>query len=623
MFNFFVYYYCRPTYVSEFPFYFSSNYSPTNSFPELFEFPHFSFFPCTMPSPTIVDKDITGTFISQCDPPSFPDVGDHPISKFVKGTVDVREHITIKSPKVEALIFVSNKKLFSLFFPKLTFDPVCDPQEDTPIITGALGSLCSKAIPVSIDAEKAFADSYVLVPYTTNLLPHFSMGAVIPDTVFSPNEDVPPPFSKPSLDYEEYCIIRFPSILPKVIGEPILEGPLRDEHVLASMMNYHSTAHAWIDVHKLLLLHEAEVLSSSSLATLDPELIPSSTPTVLIHNDPTITINLLLDNDDPSSLHSQTKELICSKISSNVSKYKEDHPDASFVTDSPTPSPVPITPIPVTPNDFSPSVPTPTTTESFRLQGITLAKKYERPIFTFQALLCSIDNDNHVVLPTFRPQFLQCFVQSSVQEASRYALMAMQQHDSERSSNSRDYLLRQLTPLHWNQTTVTLFLQALFHTAPFEENKNILKSKISFLTFLPHPPEANSPDLQKYLLDNHVEQMQILVGESNENKQKMNLNTFHGGMRKTISHVLSGIANLESRLSFVVDYSASPHKPLLVEWLLQLANLFSSVEFKDFWDKYIPSHPWLAHAMGNQVYCIPHIYIYIYKCVSFYAYTCI
>jgi len=557
-----------------------------------------------MPSPTIVDKDITGTFISQCDPTSFPDLEDHPISKFVKGTVDVREHIAIKSPKVEALIFISNKKLYSLFFPKLTFDPVCDPLEDTPIITGALGSLCSKAIPVSIDAENAFADSYVLVPYTTNLLPHFSVGSVLPDTLFNTDSDTTPVFTKPSTDYDEYCIIRLPSVLPKVIGEPILDGPLRDEHVLSSMMNYHATAHAWIDVHKLLLLGEAKVLQSGSLSTLAPELVPALAPTIRIHHSSTITINLLLDNDDPSSLHCQTKDLIHSKISSYVSKYKEDHPDATFITTSPVHVPEPIAPVPITP----PTQPLPTphqvSSESFRIQGITLPKKYERPIYTFQALLCALDDDNRMVLPTFRPQFLQCFTQSSAQEASRYALMAMQQHDSERSANSRDYLLRQLTPLHWNQTTVTLFLQALFHTAPFEENKNILKSKISFLTFLPHPPESQSPDLQKYLLDNHVEQMQILVGESNENKQKLNLQTFHGGMRKTISHILSGIANLESRLSFVVDYSTSQYKPLLVDWLLQLANLFSSVEFKDFWDKYIPSHPWLAHAMGNQAYVL-------------------
>lgn len=557
-----------------------------------------------MPTPSLIDEDFSGTFISQADPPSFSDLEDHPIHKFVNGTISVREHILLKSQKVEAIVFVSNRKLFSLYLPKLTFDSVCDPEETTPIITGALGSMCSKAVPVAIDAEDAFADSFVLVPFTPELLPHFLVGSAIPEDLFLHEDRPDAPLQKPSEDYSEFCIIRLPMVLPKVSGEPILEGALLDEHVQSSMMNYNPTAHAWVEVHKLLLASEASVLTPTKVASLATDLVPTSTASIRMRAVPTITPNILLDSSDPTSLHAQTHDLIRSKIASNIHHYKQDHPGVTLVATPTIPTLLP-TAAPVTPPQALPTpTPAPSTTESFVFQGVSLAKKYERPLRTFQALLCSMDDTNKVTLPTFRPTFLQCFQQSSAQEASRFALMAMQQHDAERSANSRDYLLRQITPLHWNQTTVTLFLQALFHTAPFEENKLILKSKISFLTFLPHPPESQSPDLQKYLQDNHVEQMQILVGESNENKQKLSLHTFHGGMRKTISDVLSGIANLESRLSFVVDYTSSAPKPLLVDWLLQLANLFSSAEFRDFWDKYIPTHPWLAHAMSNQTYVL-------------------
>jgi len=557
----------------------------------------------TMPTPVVSPDTFTGTFISQADPPEFDDRSAHPILKYVKGDIAHRERSIIQSTKVEALLFVSDRKLFSVYLPKLTYDPVCNPNEDTPIISGALGSICSKAIPVSVDAERAFSDAFILVPFTVDIRPHFLAGEVLPTELFVAPDRPDAPLTIPSTDYSEYSIIRFPLALPKVSGEPILEGPLVDEHVVSSIMNYNATAHAWLEVHTLLLSRDAAVLSPDLARTLDAKYLPPLTDSIHMVPFSTIPINILMETNNPSCLHASVKALIDSQMQTNLKHHQEAHPD-QYQTLSPSPPPQPRATI-VTPTHPSTAPSSTPSTESFVFQGISLPKKYERPLHTFQALLCSVDEDQNIVLPKLRTPFLQCFRQPSAQETSRYALMAMQQHDSERSSNSRDYLLRQITPLHWNQTTVTLFLQALFHTAPFEENKAILKSKISFLTFLPHPPESQSPDLQKYLQDNHVEQMQILIGESNENKQKLSLHTFHGGMRKTIAHILSGIANLESRLSFVVDYSdPSTPKPLLVTWLLQFANLFSSTEFKEFWDKYVCSHPWLAHAMSNQIYVL-------------------
>jgi len=557
----------------------------------------------TMPTPVVNPETFTGTFISQADPPEFDDQSAHPIIRYVKGDIAGRERSIIQSTKVEALLFVSDRKLFSVYLPRLTYDSVCDPNEETPIISGALGSICSKAIPVSLDAEQAFADVFVLVPFTEDIRPHFLTGAVLPPELFNAPDRPDAPLVLPSTDYSEYSIIRFPLALPKVSGEPILEGPLVDEHVVSSIMNYNTTAHAWLEIHALLLSKDASILSPDTARTLDEQYRPPSTESIRMVSRANITINILLETNDPACLHASVKSLIDSKMRANRKHHQDAHPE-QYQTVPSSPAPQPRANIITPPHPSSAPSPSPNA-DSFAFQGLNLPKKYERPLHTFQALLCAVDEHQHIVLPKLRASFLQCFQQPSAQETSRYALMAMQQHDSERSANSRDYLLRQISPLNWNQTTVTLFLQALFHTAPFEENKVILKSKISFLTFLPHPPESQSPDLQKYLQDNHVEQMQILIGESNENKQKLSLHTFHGGMRKKIAHVLSGIANLESRLSFVVDYSnSSTPKPLLVTWLLQFANLFSSTEFKEFWDKYICSHPWLAHAMSNQIYVL-------------------
>jgi len=96
--------------------------------------------------------------------------------------------------------------------------------------------------------------------------------------------------------------------------------------------------------------------------------------------------------------------------------------------------------------------------------------------------------------------------------------------------------------------------------------------------------------------------MQAVVGESNEKKQKLSIKTFQGGLQNSPHDVLVGLANLESGLSFIVDSSAPDQpKPLLVQWILQLAHIFSSPEFTNFYKKYESTHKWIVHAMVTQI----------------------
>jgi len=396
----------------------------------------------TMPTQVVSPDTFTGTFISQADPPEFDDRSAHPIIKYVKGDVAFRERSIIRSTKVEALLFVSDRKLFSVYLPRLTYDSVCDPNEDTPIISGALGSICSKAIPVSLDAEQAFADAFVLVPFTEDIRPHFLTGVVLPPDLFKAPDRPDAALVLPSTQYSEYSIIRFPLALPKVSGEPILEGPLVDEHVVSSIMNYNATAHAWLEIHTLLLSKDASILSPDTARALDAQYLPPPTESIRMVSVTNIAINILLETNDPSCLHASVTSLIDSKMQANLKHHQETHPDQyQTLPSSPTPQPQPQT---ITPPHPSAAPTLSPTTDSFSFQGINLPKKYERPLHTFQALLCSVDEHQHIVLPKLRTTFLQCFQQPSAQETSRYSLMAMHQHDSERSANSRDYLLRQI-----------------------------------------------------------------------------------------------------------------------------------------------------------------------------------
>jgi len=543
----------------------------------------------------------TGSFVATSDPPVFPDDNLHPMFKVIHGPVGERQNQLMISSKVEALLFVANRRLVPMYLPKIGYDIVSDPDENTPVVAGPIGSLCDTALPATISLEEIMADCIVLAPAMPTS--QFVHGDNLPRTLFIDEQHPDRPF--PCLTDGEHALFRIPLCVPKLTGAPLLEGSITDPTVLAALQTYHDLTSKWLDFHALIAKDRAIVLSSATFKDIEdmPEdnLIPANPHDVPILTYSNVGINILIDGaNDPSSLRYSVDLAIETRKNNNISLYRRTHPDMdppAARTSSPQIGPSPpslLTPLTLPPSSKQ--------TDTFTIQGVTIPNKYMRAIHTFQAMLVTT-RDGAPILPTLRKEFLQCFSQSSQQEATRYASLAMTEHDIDRSSTSRDYLLRLVTELPWNQATMTLFLNALFHTAPFDDAKESLKGNISFYTFLPAPTQSASQELKDYLRASHVEQMQVVVGESNENKQKLNLKTFQGGMRSTIQHVLTGIANLESRLSFIVDYSDLPadEKPLLVQWLLQLAHLFSSTEFTSFWAKYKESHLWIPYTMATQV----------------------
>jgi len=545
--------------------------------------------PTGSPTPVVLG----GTFISQDSPPTFRVQANHPIAKFLRGNADIKKMQLLHSNKVEGIIFVSNNKVSTLYLGHLAYD---DAAEEIPVVAGALGSLCHNSFPVAIPMQDLLAETLIALPRVLPVTSSFLYGKPLSDAFFCTDDDQSKPLSR-SDPSQDYSLISFPLCLPKLRGQPIVEGSLQDDNVVASLHNYHPDAGEWVDAHIAILKTPTAIVSKDPFAAIDESFLPQMRPSIPITTTTQISLHPLFDSgEDSTSLRFQVQDLIDQHKQTNTDRFYTHHPTLApptvhqLVEQTQTPSP-----------NQRPTQLAKASTDTFDILGISIHKKYRRALNTYKVILASVGDDK-ILCPPLRKEFLLAYSQASSQENSRYATTALKEHDLERAEHTRDYLQRLVSGLHWNHATTSLFLHAMFHTSPLDEHKEILKTSISFLTFLAPPPEQSSPELKEYLQSSYVEHMQAVVGESNEKKQKLSIKTFQGGLQNTPQDVLVGLANLESRLSFLVDYSQpETPKPLFIQWILQLAHIFSSPEFNNFYKKYSSTHKWIPHAMVTQI----------------------
>jgi len=549
-----------------------------------------------MSSPTVSPTPVVlgGTFISQDSPPAFRVQANHPIAKFLRGNADIKKMQLLHSNKVEGIIFVSNNKISTLYLGHLAYD---DPAEEIPVVAGALGSLCHNSFPVAISMQDLLAETLIALPRTFPVTSSFVYGKPLSDAFFCTDDDNSKPLSRAD-DSQEFSLISFPLCLPKLRGQPIVEGSLHDDNVIASLHNYHPDAGDWVDMHLALLQTPTAIVSKEPFASIDPTFLPQSRPSVPATTAHQISLRPLFDSgEDSTSLRFRVQELIDHHKQTNKDRFFAHHPSLAPTLNRQTHDQT-------SPSRASHNIAQPpklSTNDTFDVRGISIHKKYQRALNTYKVVMASVTEET-ILCPPLRKEFLLAYSQASSQENSRYATTALKEHDLERAEHTRDYLQRLVSGLHWNHATTSLFLHAMFHTSPLDEQKEILKTSISFLTFLAPPSEQSSPELKEYLQNSYVEHMQAVVGESNEKKQKLSIKTFQGGLQNSPHDVLVGLANLESRLSFLVDYSQpDTPKPLFVQWILQLAHIFSSPEFNNFHKKYAATHKWIAHAMVTQI----------------------
>ena len=96
-----------------------------------------------------------GSFVSNRTPPSFNRPDSHPIMKTIKGSLGVRKHQLVTSSKTEGILAIYKNRVTSLNLPHTGYDHLDVKDENTSLITVALGLEVGKAYPAHFSLKEA------------------------------------------------------------------------------------------------------------------------------------------------------------------------------------------------------------------------------------------------------------------------------------------------------------------------------------------------------------------------------------------------------------------------------------------------------------------------------------
>jgi len=329
-----------------------------------------------LPSPT----DLDGTFISPDPSPVFTNPAFHSMHKFITGDLDKKKMQLLHSNKVEGIIFVCNCKVSTMYLPSLAYD---DPDEQSPVVAGALGSLCHNSFPVAIPFSQVLSESLVLLHKALPPSSSFPIGKQLSDIFFQTDTDPQRPFVSPTQG-TPWHLIRFPLCLPKFRGYPIIEGSIYDDAVTSSLHNYHSDAGEWIDIQVALAKQSISTCNKTVISGINDSFLPTFTSSIPFSVQHQVSLQPLFDGgEDPTSLRSQVQSRIDRIKQSNQDRFYSDHP-----TLSPPDSPVGRKShnknhsLPNETTEVSPTTTVPTKSDTFLIDGVSVHKKYERALNT-------------------------------------------------------------------------------------------------------------------------------------------------------------------------------------------------------------------------------------------------
>ena len=126
-----------------------------------------------------------------------------------------------------------------------------------------------------------------------------------------------------------------------------------------------------------------------------------------------------------------------------------------------------------------------------------------------------------VTIPDLSHDFINCFQWDTMELIYRTYKACMQNVMSDCQEHTWDFFYRRIYGPLWDSATIALYLKGIWHDHGLDDNRHNLSHAISVLNFLDDPPALNNVEYLDYLKKSHLEDLEALVEEKCEKRQKM------------------------------------------------------------------------------------------------------
>ena len=522
------------------------------------------------------DRLSSGRFTSNKSPPDFKNrPTSHPIHKMIHGTIKERQNIILHLPFVESVLFINKNRLVTLNVPHIGFDN--DEDMNKELLTGALGDECYSTITGYLPLNQACSDTLIWGNPKDSDLDGLLHGSIITKRDKDNAQDPSP-----------LACFKVPLCLPKLAGITIREGHVNDPKVMDSLEKYHHDAAAWLKMIKSGLDNPALCVSYKKMKKDYANHIPTLEQSIPFSGSPNAEITFLITgSDDEYSLRSQILKRVEEVIQKNKQEFEKLNPKS---VSSPAPMESEFTKTLL--NSLQPKNMAALTEEEL------LHHKYKRAIASTRLMLVSKKADGTLHYPNLSVQYLSC-MKSSLQENSKIFKGYIIDWMNDRVTYDRDFFIRYISPLSWSHALVTMILSANWHHRPLDEITTKLENHLSIVNFLPEPLGDQDDHYCEYIAQAEMEEMEEAIGESNLKRSKKNTKAYTKGLQNKCAHVVTALANMDGLFAFMTPFDGKPHeeRPIIVQCLRKLGDLFAGTQFGMYEDKFGKEYPWMPHTI--------------------------
>ena len=150
-------------------------------------------------------------------------------------------------------------------------------------------------------------------------------------------------------------------------------------------------------------------------------------------------------------------------------------------------------------------------------------------------------------------------------------------------------------------------LQSHFHNGAIDSNLESLKNTFNILTLLPLPHDCND-ELSSFMNSSINVKVEQIIDHPTNKRSGMRKEVFLKRRQKYLDYVIVFITNIIALRRFWVKVD-DDDSPMILNILMDIANLLSSTEYKSFDKKYKGSKNYMSHTLFVYIFNIFAVFV--------------